>query len=85
MTTGSGCAFFDYDNDGWVDAFLVNNTNLDQDGQPKAEEATYHALFRNQKDGTFKNVTREAGIFRPPMVKDALWVTSMGMVTSTFT
>lgn len=62
MTTGSGCALFDYDNDGWLDAFLVNSINLDKDGQPIAEGATYPALFHNQRDGTFKNVTKAAGI-----------------------
>ncbi|MFQ5638541.1 MAG: CRTAC1 family protein [bacterium] len=62
MTTGSGCALFDYDNDGWLDAFLVNGTTLDKNGLPQTEGATYHALFQNQKDGTFKNVTKTAGI-----------------------
>lgn len=62
MTTGSGCAFFDYDNDGFLDAFLVNSTNLDKDGLPLTDAATHHALFHNQGDGTFKNVTKTAGI-----------------------
>ncbi len=62
MTTGSGCALFDFDNDGWLDAFLVNGTNLDKNGSPKVAGATFHALFQNQKDGTFKNVTKDAGI-----------------------
>ncbi|MEE9169817.1 MAG: CRTAC1 family protein [bacterium] len=64
MTTGSGCALFDYDNDGWLDVFLVNGTNLDKDGLPKTEEATYPALFHNQREGTFKNVTKAAGLSR---------------------
>lgn len=62
MTTGSGCALFDYDNDGWLDAFLVNSTNLDNNGQPRPDAATHHALFHNEGDGTFKNVTKVAGI-----------------------
>ena len=64
MTTGSGCALFDYDNDGWLDAFLVNGTELDKQGLPKAEGATHHALFHNEADGTFENVTNAAGITR---------------------
>ena len=60
-TTGSSCALFDYDNDGWLDAFLVNCTNLDKNGLPSAEGATYHALYHNEGDGTFKDVTKEAG------------------------
>jgi hypothetical protein len=62
MTTGSGCAFFDYDNDGWLDALLVNGTFLDGAGRPVPERATPHALFHNQRDGTFRNVTAAAGI-----------------------
>ncbi|MFQ5709829.1 MAG: CRTAC1 family protein [bacterium] len=62
MTTGSGCALFDYDNDGWLDAFLVNGTNLDENGVPRPEGATHHALFHNQGDGTFRNVSESANI-----------------------
>jgi hypothetical protein len=57
-TTGSGCAFFDYDNDGWLDIFLVNSRRFPgQSGEP-----VYSALFRNTRDGKFRNVTREAGL-----------------------
>jgi hypothetical protein len=57
-TMGSGCALFDYDGDGWLDVFLVNSTRFPgQKGQPN-----YSALFRNRRDGTFENVTREAGL-----------------------
>ncbi|MFQ5702901.1 MAG: CRTAC1 family protein [Gemmatimonadales bacterium] len=59
MTTGSGAALFDYDNDGWLDAFLVNGTNLAPKGKTAA---TYHALFHNRGDGTFADVTKAAGI-----------------------
>ena len=62
MTTGSGCALFDYDNDGWLDAFMVNGTYLDAKGHPSKEKQTHHALFHNNKDGTFENVTKAAGI-----------------------
>jgi hypothetical protein len=57
-TMGSGCAFFDYDNDGWLDIFLVNGTNWP--GRPGP--ATYSALYRNDRDGTFTDVTRSAGL-----------------------
>ncbi len=62
MTTGSGSAFFDYDNDGWLDAFLVNGTFFDDDGKLRSDQVTHHALFHNEGDGTFKNVTKSSGI-----------------------
>ena len=54
-TTGCGVAFYDYDNDGWLDIFLVNGTRLE--GFPAGNEPTSH-LFRNNRDGTFTDVTR---------------------------
>jgi hypothetical protein len=58
-TTGCGAAFFDYDNDGWLDAFLVNGTTLE--GFPSGEEPTNH-LYRNRGDSTFEDVTGRAGL-----------------------
>jgi hypothetical protein len=58
-TTGCGVAFYDYDNDGWLDIFLVNGTRLE--GVPKSSEPTSH-LFRNNRDGTFTDVTLKAGV-----------------------
>ncbi len=58
-TTGSGAAFFDYDNDGWPDVFLVNGTTFE--GFPKGREPTSH-LYRNNHDGTFTDVTRKAAV-----------------------
>jgi hypothetical protein len=57
-TMGSGCAFLDYDNDGWQDVLLVNSTNW-----PDRKAArTYPALYRNNRNGTFTDVTKEAGL-----------------------
>jgi hypothetical protein len=58
-TTGCGVAFFDYDNDGWLDLFFVNGTRLD--GFPKGHEPTNH-LYKNNRDGTFTDVTEKAGL-----------------------
>ena len=58
-TTGSGVAFFDYDNDGWPDVFLVNGSTLA--GFPKGQEPTSH-LYHNNRDGTFTDVTKKAGV-----------------------
>jgi hypothetical protein len=58
--TGSGVAAFDYDNDGLADIYLLNGSSLDRvrRGQP----APAAALFRNAGDGTFRDVTAEAGV-----------------------
>ncbi len=58
-TTGCGVAFYDYDNDGWLDIFLVNGSRLE--GFPAGSEPTSH-LFRNNRDGTFTDVTAKAGL-----------------------
>ena len=58
-TTGCGVAFYDYDNDGWLDIFLVNGTRLE--GFPAGSEPTSH-LFRNNRDGTFTDVTLKTGV-----------------------
>jgi len=58
-TTGCGVAFYDYDNDGWLDIFLVNGTRLE--GFPAGSEPTSH-LFRNNRDGSFTDVTLKAGV-----------------------
>ena len=58
-TTGCGVAFYDYDNDGWLDIFLVNGWRLE--GFPRGQEPVCH-LFKNNRDGTFTDVTRKAGL-----------------------
>jgi len=60
-TTGCGVAWFDYDNDGWLDLFFVNGTRLN--GLPKNQEAA-NRLYRNNRDGTFTDVTNKAGLAR---------------------
>jgi len=60
-TTGCGVAFYDYDNDGWLDIFLVNGTRLE--GFPTGQEPVSH-LFKNNRDGTFTDVTLKAGLAR---------------------
>ncbi|MBV9622686.1 MAG: CRTAC1 family protein [Acidobacteria bacterium] len=58
-TTGAGCAFFDYDNDGWMDIYLVNSGRADfYDPDPPLSNALYH----NNRDGTFTDVTEKAGL-----------------------
>lgn len=58
-TTGSGVAFFDYDNDGWPDIFVVNGTTLQR--PPKGQEPASH-LYHNNRNGTFTDVTKKAGV-----------------------
>ncbi len=57
-TLGSGCAFLDYDNDGWQDLLLINSTNWPGHPGPKS----YPALYHNNRNGTFTDVTRAAGL-----------------------
>ena len=58
---GCGAAFFDYDHDGWLDIFLVNGTTLD--ATPATGSPTSF-LFRNNRDGTFTDVTARSGLTR---------------------
>src|ERR1043166_943014 len=57
-TMGAGAAFLDYDNDGWQDILLVNSTGWPGDKGAK----TYPALYHNNHDGTFTDVTRASGL-----------------------
>ena len=55
---GGGCAFFDYDNDGWMDIFILGGRRLD--GIP---EGASNRLYKNNRDGTFTDVTQKAGLW----------------------
>jgi hypothetical protein len=58
-TLGPGCAFLDYDNDGWMDVFLVNSGPSDF---YTPSRPLRNALYRNNRDGTFTDVTEKAGV-----------------------
>lgn len=58
-TVGAGCAFLDYDNDGWMDIYLVNSGPSDFYAPTTPLK---NALYRNNHDGTFTNVTDKAGV-----------------------
>src|SRR5436189_534211 len=54
-----GVAFIDYDNDGYLDIYLVNSLSVDM---VKGKQKTKSALYHNNGDGTFKDVTDKAGV-----------------------
>ena len=56
---GPGCAFVDYDNDGWLDIIFINSGNSDFFTPDKPLR---NALYRNNRDGTFTDVTIKAGL-----------------------
>ena len=56
---GCGLAFIDYDNDGWVDLFVLSGTRLE--GAPPG---TTNRLYKNNRDGTFTDVTSKVGLQR---------------------
>jgi len=64
--TGCGCAFVDYDNDGWMDIFILSGTHVGKNPQ----EAT-NRLYKNNRDGTFTDVTEKAGL------KDVGWASGV--------
>ena len=58
-TMGCGCAFLDYDNDGWLDIFVLSGTRF-----ASAPEGATNRLYKNNRDGTFSDVTAKAGLLR---------------------
>ena len=55
---GGGCAFFDYDNDGWMDIFILGGRRLED-----IPADASNRLYKNNRDGTFTDVTRKAGLW----------------------
>ena len=58
-TIGCGAAFLDYDNDGWLDIFVLNGRRVES-----VPEGATNRLYRNNRDGTFTDVTEAAGLVR---------------------
>ncbi|MGA2651457.1 MAG: CRTAC1 family protein [Terracidiphilus sp.] len=58
-SSGAGCAFLDFDNDGWMDIYLVNSGKANFYNPPHPLQ---NALYRNNRDGTFTDVTVKAGV-----------------------
>jgi hypothetical protein len=58
-TVGCGVAFFDFDNDGWLDIFLLSGTRVKD-----APKSATNRLYKNNRDGTFTDVTARAGLTR---------------------
>ena len=56
-TVGCGCAFIDYDNDGWIDIFILGGSRMSGE-----LPATSNRLYKNNRDGTFTDVTEKAGL-----------------------
>ena len=56
---GCGCAFIDFDNDGWVDLLVLSSSRF---GDPPADAST--RLYKNKRDGTFEDITESAGLMR---------------------
>jgi hypothetical protein len=67
-TNGAGVALIDYDGDGWLDALVLSGTRLAEGARKEkawpAGQAPTNRLYRNNRDGTFKDVTDEAGLRR---------------------
>jgi hypothetical protein len=61
-TKGTGLAFFDYDNDGWLDIYLTNGVRLDETYEPG--KGPIQHLYKNNRDGTFTDVTEKSGLGR---------------------
>jgi len=55
--TGCGCAFFDYDNDGWMDIFVLSGTRI-----PAPPPGSTNRLYKNNRNGSFTDVTEKAGL-----------------------
>ena len=54
---GGGCAFFDFDNDGWMDVFILGGRRLES-----VPAGASNRLYKNNRDGTFTDITAQAGL-----------------------
>src|SRR2546429_6331755 len=61
-TLGAGCAFLDYDRDGWQDILLVNGADWPGHKRERKSEPSTPQLYRNHRHGTLSRVTRRAGL-----------------------
>ncbi len=61
-TLGAGCAFLDYDRDGWQDILLVNGADWPGHQREHRSEPSTLKLYRNNRNGTFSDVTHSAGL-----------------------
>ncbi len=68
-TVGCGVAFFDYDSDGWLDIFILGGKRLNDDTPATAT----NRLYKNNRDGTFSDVTDKAGLRR------SMWASSVAV------
>ena len=60
---GTGCVWFDYNNDGYVDLYIVNGSTIEDLLDPaRARTPTRNYLYRNNGDGTFTDVAKPAGV-----------------------
>ena len=72
--TGSGAAWGDFDNDGWLDLYVVNMAdNLEATDEELRRSGNYSALYRNNRDGTFTDVSSEAGVALRSIGMAAAW------------
>jgi hypothetical protein len=76
---GGGCAFFDYDNDGWMDIFILGGRRLED-----IPAGASNRLYKNNRDGTFTDVTRQAGLWDAPAGPSAsAWATTTTTASKT--
>ncbi len=82
-SAGVGCAFLDYDNDGWMDIYLISGYWLEGISDPEIEPVLRERLskatdrlYRNRGDGTFEDVSETAGVAQPAF--------GMGVVTGDY-
>ncbi len=68
---GCGCAFFDYDDDGWMDILVLTGSRY---GDPAADAS--NRLYKNNRDGTFTDVTARSGLFRTGIGTGSPWATT---------